>query len=750
MDDRELMDKLKEAAEKEDIPESLKPENMMKRLEQQEKRRKRPLRYWKAGLAAAAACVVLAGLGVHFGETVHEKEGETLMAKAEVQNTAATAGRAASEGSDTEKPDTQEGTLEDTKTADQVLDAQGLEDQAEEPEVQEEIPETEAEEGITKAQAQGGSLVPVAGSYQELYDWMKEEWMISYEADVYSANEAAIVEDSAPAYGEKTTGTMDTVSADFAATTTTSTGVSSKTEALGDYSATNTREANVDEADVVKTDGQYLYILNKNQGITILKAGIANLQTVGVLKPEDIQEEPKEFYVDGDLLQILVTARETSMETEEEESWDNVYYVSSRTVTRVLTYDISDRANPVRTGSYEQDGDYVSSRKNGTELYLFTSYCPVQGTMTQEAETFVPRAGQELLPCQDIYLPFEKMDYGERNYLVISSLNQENPNQAISRKALAGGAGLFYVSENHIYVANSRWRDGTETTEIAAFSYEDGEIRAQAAGTVKGTVHDSFCLDEYEGYLRVVTTCWETKSYEDGAAISYSYERTNGIYIFDEQLDLVGHVDGLARNEEIKSARFLGDMGYFVTYENTDPLFSVDLHDPENPQILGELKITGFSDYLHFYGEDHLLGLGWETDPDTGARKGLKLSMFDISDPSNVQELHKLVLSNVTDCPGTWNYKSVLASPEKNLIGFSFYDNQGEGYYGLFSYDEQKGFQERLMENLEFSSETFSIYGKTRGLYVGDKFYVAGSGGVILYQLGAETERLEKLEKLSW
>ena len=97
----------------------------------------------------------------------------------------------------------------------------------------------------------------------------------------------------------------------------------------------------------------------------------------------------------------------------------------------------------------------------------------------------------------------------------------------------------------------------------------------------------------------------------------------------------IGRIENLAEGEEIKSARFMGDTGYFVTYENTDPLFSVDLSDPENPKITGKLKITGFSEYLHFYGQNRLLGIGWETDPDSGSVGFNKVSRD--SDGNNVR-----------------------------------------------------------------------------------------------------------------
>ena len=156
---------------------------------------------------------------------------------------------------------------------------------------------------------------------------------------------------------------------------------------------------------------------------------------------------------------------------------------------------------------------------------------------------------------------------------------------------------------------------------------------------MNGYINNTFSLNEYKGYLRIVTTSWEDTS-------------TNALYILDESMNTCAKLENLAKGETIQSARFMGDIGYFVTYKQVDPLFSVDLKDPRNPKILGELKVTGFSSYLHFYGEDKLLGIGTETDPQSGEWLGVKLSMFDTSDPSNVLEEDKYVMKRFDDCPG--------------------------------------------------------------------------------------------------
>lgn len=181
-----------------------------------------------------------------------------------------------------------------------------------------------------------------------------------------------------------------------------------------------------------------------------------------------------------------------------------------------------------------------------------------------------------------------------------------------------------------------------------------------------------------------------------------------------------------------------------MTFRQTDPLFSVDLSDPENPRILGERKISGFSSYLHFYGENLLLGIGYEADEDTGITTGLKLSMFDISDPANVKEVSKVVLPGMTWCPSIEEYKSILVDPDENLIGF-YCDKR----YFVYSYDAENGFTRELL--CDFYGDEFSgasdqtddqgtseiaatvDYDNMRGLYIGDYLYLAGNDFVAAY-----------------
>lgn len=517
-----------------------------------------------------------------------------------------------------------------------------------------------------------------------------------------------------------------------------------------DYSSTNIQEKNVDEADIVKTDGTYIYAMDSKGNIRIVEAGTMK-QTGEISAPGSAGGETVEMYVDGDVLQVIWTGYDFVTTQDEVElsgtqsSITRIYHTVSIQRTNVTTYDISDRSNPIKSGSYKQDGAYLTSRKNGEYLYIFTSYMPqaTDTVQTKEYYYYVPRSGTQYLPCDSIYLPGKDRGgtYDGRSTLVTAAVKNTEPSVPSDRIAIVSGAETFYVSEGNIYVANSVWDNDSQNTDIVRFGYKDGKFSPGNYGRVPGSLNNNFSMDEYQGNLRVVTTDDEPETANwDGEEISVESTISNGLYVLDRKLNIIGKIDRLAKGERIESARFLGDTGYFVTYRNMDPLFSVDLSDPENPKILGELKITGFSEYLHFYGKDKLLGLGWETDPNTGETKGLKCSMFDLSDPENVKESEKLIITDVAYCDVMDNYKSILIDPEKNIFGFSYAIRDGnwqaEYCYGVFSYSSAGGFQVlACIQVPEELAEDYDDYQTLRGLYIGKTLYVASRLGIQAYDM---------------
>ncbi len=560
---------------------------------------------------------------------------------------------------------------------------------------------------------------------------------------------------------------------------------SSPEKAAGtDFSKTNLQELGVDEGDIVKTDGQFVYILRQDLSFAIVKADKDKSALLSVTKLDTGSNGyVHEMYLEGDTLHIIVSGAITRLTNEEDTYYTNTkrqttlltydisdrsapvltggdtlhiivsgaitrltneedtYYTNTKRQTTLLTYDISDRSAPVLTGSVSQEGSYETSRKNDGYIYLFTSYSPDIRDNFDDS-VIMPRVNDTEISAGAVYLP-EALE--SSTYLVISSIKTDVPDQICDSKVLVSGARHYYVSEQNIYIANEQYDSAVTMTEITKFHYESGSITGVAAGSVKGYLNDSFSMNEYNGKLRVVSTytrdgfnsVYDTSGTVTAEMYEPSFEEYNALYILDENMQQTGAIENLAEGETIRSARFFGDTGYFVTFEQTDPLFSVDLSDPQNPEILGELKISGFSSYLHPYGENLLLGIGYEADEKTGTVEGLKLSMFDISDPSDVKEVHRMVLSGITWCPAVEDYKSILADPGKNIIGF-YCDNR----YLVFSYDETNGFTNELA--YDFYSDMLinqAEYDTMRGLYIDDTFYLAGNTFFISFDMKKDYEK---------
>lgn len=544
------------------------------------------------------------------------------------------------------------------------------------------------------------SDIQTAKSYDQIYEYLQANQDNQYGTDT-GMLERGVVTESAE----------DSSSTNSAAAADTGVAQNSKSSENAVYSETNVRQEGVDEADVVKTDGRYLYTLKDNgRSVAIVDTSNGELQMVISIPVED-DDQAREFYVnDGHL--ILVS--EFNQERE-----DGTWTYAS-TDTRVTTYDITDPEKPEKAGEVTQSGSYTSSRLTDGHLYLFTQYSVdvTSGITPKDKKDYIPYVNQQMLEADDIYLPPFSQAY---MYEVVSSVDVAKPGEIQDTKAIFSDGGELYVSNDNIYWYETQWSDKTETV-IKRISYKDGKLKAEASGKVDGYINDSFSIDEYDGYLRVVTTD----------------DETNGLYILDSKMKEVGSITGLAEGEQVYSARLLGDTGYFVTYEQTDPLFSVDLSDPKNPKIIGKLKIPGFSEYLHFYGENLLLGIGMDVDEDGFTTNGVKLSMFDISDSSDVKEIQKYTLENVYSAAVMYDYKAVLIDPEKNVIGFAADGNNGENYY-VFSYNDTNGFECLMNETVNGNG-----YQSARGVYVDNTLYVVKGNIIEAYDM-ADYQKIDDL-----
>lgn len=503
----------------------------------------------------------------------------------------------------------------------------------------------------------------------------------------------------------------------------------------GGYSDTNIREEGVGEGDIVKTDGEKLYVLNGHR-INIVDMADGELEELGEIElGSDIYVA--EIFVKNDKLVAVYTRSEYT------ESADGSEYGRYREYSVAETFDVSKPEEAKSIGKITQSGNFSSMRVVGDYVYMLSNYYPDMGRARRDLEAYIPMVQGKAIGSADIFLPSYKAG---SQYTVITSFSLDDPEEQADSKAVFGTMGMCYVSSENIYICESDYgygksRSNVTRTWIRKIGYKDGKLRAIGQVKIDGTLNDSFSIDEYEGNLRLVATVSPTGNggimpltlFEDTEESETPEKDTNVLYILDKNLKELSRIEGLAEDEMVYSARFMGDTGYFVTYRQMDPLFSVDLSDPKNPKILGELKIPGFSEYLHPFGEGMLLGVGMDADETGTTTNGVKISMFDISNSKDVREIQKYVIEGTYSTDIAYNYKAAFVDVEKGLIGFSAYGDY-QKYY-IFSYDKKKGFE------IVFERELTGMSSNVRGLYAGETFYLAAGNTV-------ESYRLETFEKI--
>ena len=502
-----------------------------------------------------------------------------------------------------------------------------------------------------------------------------------------------------------------------------------------DFSKTNVQVEGVDEADIVKTDGNFIYYLT-NSALTI--TDVNSVKLVSKVEFDNKEFEPQEIFLkDNKIVIIGITNRET-----EEKNIANteLYYPTNETYTVAKIYNIDDRENPKLERTVEIEGYYLSSRMIGDNVYLISNkyiyayLCKDYKQSQLDEEEFKPQyidtaTGEEIksigFDCI-YYIP----EFEDTNYLNIAAFNITN-NKPANITSYLGGGSQVYSSATNLYITRTKYNydDGAEiNTEIYKFNLKDATCTFSKTGKVPGSVLNQFSMDEKDGYFRIATTdstSWSSES------------NTNNLYVLNENLEIVGKVEGLAPGERIYSVRFMGNRAYMVTFVQTDPLFVIDLSDPTNPTVLGELKIPGYSKYLHPYDETHLIGFGENTKVvnygygDQVVTDGMKIALFDVTDPNNPTEMYSVNIGE----EGTYsellnNHKALLFSKEKNIIAFPI-SITGEDYevtfqgaivYGL---SLENGFEEKgRITNIE--NDINKYYPRNsiqRIIYINDTLY---------------------------
>lgn len=523
------------------------------------------------------------------------------------------------------------------------------------------------------------SAMKTVATYGDIYERIKEFKNKEYIVEEYAYDDAM---NTGADTGSKPTNTKGN-------------SASNTDKTPADHSGTTVQVEGVDEADIVKTDGKYIYILSLYEGTVKIvdvtgekPKQLASIKNIGNYDAWDM-------YLSGGRLILLGEGNSEKQST----------------ATAVI-YDISDPNKPKELTRCKQSGNYLDSRLIDSRLYIITDFTINSDEITKgRAESYVPSVSCKdyngAVAAESVHF-YNNCNYPR--YTVICGYDIKDGALSGTQSVLGGSYTVYANTEN---IITCGYPDSDGFTQVARFSIGGGEITLRATGSLKGSLLNQFSIDEYKGYFRFVLT-------------DYYKTETNSLVILDGDLKETGKITDLAPGEKVYSVRFMGNTAYFVTFRQVDPLFSADLSDPHNPKIIGSLKIPGFSRYLFPYG-DKLLGIGQNADEQTGRSGLMKLSMFDISDPSNVTESSKTDIS-AKYSEALYNHKATLADYGKNIIGFPAYGNSGLLYF-VYSYEDGK-FVQKLKTELNIENQQ-----NCRGLYIGKVFYIAAPYELQYYDL---------------
>lgn len=418
-----------------------------------------------------------------------------------------------------------------------------------------------------------------------------------------------------------------------------------------DVSGTNVQEQGVDEPDILKTDGARAFAIAGDA----LHSVDVRAATPVVLDTMQLAEDASHRLLLHGNRALVISSLYSAGEVLGLPDW-----VST---TRLIEVDLSDPARLRRINTLDAEGSYVSARLTGETARIVLRATPralmgtkaavrrarlakwmPRGVLTRRATG--ARRTRRLVPCDSVR---RTASFSGVDMITVLTVDLERGLPAVDSDALMTDADTVYASTGSLYVATQRWFD-EETVEgeppkgvTTAIHRFDASVRGTttyvSSGEVRGFLLNQWALSEHAGHLRVASTTAPSWWDEGGDSESFvTVLREDG-----RRLDRVGRVGGLGRGERIYAVRFIGDTGYVVTFRQIDPLYTVDLSTPTEPKVLGELKIRGYSAYLHPIGEDLLIGVGQDATRQ-GRQLGTQLSVFDVSDPRSPQRLHQLTL----------------------------------------------------------------------------------------------------------
>ncbi len=487
------------------------------------------------------------------------------------------------------------------------------------------------------------------------------------------------------------------------------------TEEKTDYSTTNVQVEGVDEADIVKTDGKYIYYVTSNKVIIANVEDENNLELSSEIDYQDEEFYPNEIFIAENKLIVIGNSRNNYNTL----ALDIAYTGSVKEETIAKVYKIENKSNPELEREIKIEGNYLTSRMIGDNIYFIAnkylySYLFRESEIEEmDEEEFKPKytdtavsSTEQCIAYPDIYyFP----DSEDTSYLNIAGFNINN-NEPANIDSYLGAGNKIYSSQNNLYITKVKYeyKDSTMygyynnydvNTYIYKFKLEDSKATYVNVGSVPGEVLNQFSMDEKDGYFRIATTDRDNWNSETNK---------NNLYVLNEDLQIIGKVENLAKGEKIYSVRFMGNRAYMVTFVETDPLFVIDLSDPTNPIVLGELKIPGYSNYLHPYDENHIIGFGENTKVNKNGgvvTDGMKMALFDVTDPNNPTEMFSVNIGESgTYSELLYNHKALLFSKEKNIIAFPISISEEEGEYStklkfqgaiVYGLDLENGFTQK-------------------------------------------------------
>jgi inhibitor of cysteine peptidase len=513
------------------------------------------------------------------------------------------------------------------------------------------------------------------------------------------------------------------------------------------YSTTNIQVAGVDEADIVKTDGEYIYVATNNNfqsasqnNFYIIKADPLDSRVIAKIALGN-STYVAGLFLSQDSSKLVVIGSQYQMYAYEEaaraeEIMIYPYYSSVNTFLNV--YDVSEKGSPALARNLTLSGSYFNSRMIGNYVYTVVS----QPTYLINNDVILPQVYEntktsEIEPTRIYYADTKDSYFTFTTFLGLNLMDEAQ--DPTNMTVMMGGTSSMYVSLNNMYVTYPTWSEQGQYTSIYRVRVNGSELAFEAKGNVLGSVLNQYSMDEYNGYFRLATTSWKNQTQQ------------NNVYVLNANLTITGKLEDLAKDERIYSARFMGDKCYLVTFRQIDPFFVLDVSNPEEPKVAGELKIPGYSSYLHPYDEHHVIGLGKEDG-------NVKLSFFDVTNVNNPTEIAKYIVEgDWTDSEALQEPKAFLFDKEKQLlvipISITNYGvietkdgesiaQQGGFWQGVYVFEvTTNGFEFR--DNITHQDTTSSqYYGYDyttmihRALYIGNTLYTISNAKVLLNNLG--------------